>query len=164
MKKKVLGFSTVMVIGAYMATFLVGGNHSLSVKASELNKEVEQQLEIMYGDNWEDVLKQTYGENWSQQLEATYNTSINDCVMMEVGRLNGNENDFFERCLEYMYGSNWEAQLKEKYGADYQKSIPTEINQFLKLSAELGENENEQTKSPNRLMPRNRNQGGHCHD
>lgn len=160
MLKKLLGVSTLLVAGAYVATFMLEDGGRLSVKASGLEHGIEQQLETMYGDNWDDVLESTYGENWSQQLEAMYDTSINDCVMMEVERLNQDDKDFWEQCLENMYGDQWEAQLQAKYEAEYEKYMETEAMNALKLSADLELDQEEELVN---RMPRN-NQNSHCHN
>lgn len=63
MLKKILGVSTLLVAGAYVATFMLEDEGRLSVQASGLDRRVEQQLEAIYGDNWDDILEETCGKN-----------------------------------------------------------------------------------------------------
>lgn len=163
MLKKILGVSTLLVAGAYVATFMLEDEGRLSVKASGLDREVEQQLETRYGDSWDDILEESYGKNWSEEVEAMYDTSINDCVMMEVDRLNQDNEDFWEQCLENMYGDNWEAQLQEEYGADYRNYIETEAINALKLSGDLELDQDQDRGDSFNEMPRY-NQKSRCHD
>lgn len=161
MLKKILGVSTLLVAGAYVTTFMLEDERRLSVQASGLDRGVEQQLETVYGDNWDDILEETYGKNWSKEVEAMYDVSINDCVMMEVERLNQDDENFWEQCLENMYGDNWENQLQEEYGADYKNYIEKEAINALKLSGDLGLDQ-DRGDSFNE-MPRY-NQKSRCHD
>lgn len=154
MKKKILGISTLVIMGAYAATFMVDMNSFLSVKASTLDSNIEQQLDIMYGDNWEQILEQVYGENWRQQLETKYNTSINECVMMEIERLN--DNGFWQQCLDNMENLQRETQPQSKN----QKSSSIEDNQLSNLSSDINE---DQTQQAGGWMSVN-NPKKHCHD
>lgn len=130
---------------------LVGCESALSASASQLDTEVVKNLNMTYGEEWEDLLEDCYGDNWKSKLESKYSASINDCVMMEVERLEKLDDiddrieDQLEQvygvdwedCLEQMYGDDWDDALEAKYGVDFDDYLEAELEAVLGRSGTL---------------------------
>lgn len=148
---KIKKMSMVMFLMGGTILGLAGCESTLSANASGLETDVLNNLNMAYGDDWEDLLEECYGRDWKSQVEAKYSTSINDCVMMEVERLERLDEiddtieaqldalygSDWEDCLDQMYGDDWDDVLESKYGTDFDDYLESELMSYLGKSGTL---------------------------
>ncbi len=130
----------------------------------QLEDQIENKLDIQFGDNWDDVLEKAYGDNWEQVLFAKYSDDFPNQLESELHNilkahpeyeaiLNEDEDkydvsdimadeldlkfgDDWDDVFEKVYGDNWEQKMYDKHGANFEKHLESELQNILEAHPE----------------------------
>lgn len=97
----------------------------------ELSELFEHQLDMKYGDDWDDVLAATYGNNWESTFIKEHGDNVETVVTQTLEELKvtdvipllqrlEQEVNAMEYQLDMKYGDSWDDALEAEYGEEWE--------------------------------------------